>query len=287
MAVSLKGAIQQPVYTQASILQGLRSPKGRRIVWVVVEDREDKRLYEKFADTSCSTIKTSEDEEGRKGCEKVEQIVSHVRSMGYANVIGIRDADYIRYQEVPYSLPEGVYTTDVRDLEMMLLASDSVVSAMSGDINNFISTIQECIDICRVAGYARIHNHVEDLGCNFKRKVRISRIWDHDNHSLVDNWENIYVSMFISSCNPLKQMSLQKFQEFVKVKNLESERDYDVCQGHDVMNMFAYKMVRNEFAQDKMVFKMISHFAYSDFQKTALYAQTASYVSAKGLTLWI
>lgn len=286
MAVSLKGAINQPVYTQSSILQGLRSPKGQKIVWVVVEDQEDKMLYEKFSDISCSTIKTSEDEEGRKGCEKVEQIVSHVRSLGHENVIGIRDADYIRYQEVPYNLPDGVFVTDVRDLELMLLEAESVVSSMSSIISEFKSIMQECKSICRLAGYARIMNHVQNLGCNFKRKAKISKIWNHNDHSLIPDWENIYKNIFISACNPEKEVSLADFQTFVDTHYLTQEKDCDICQGHDLLDVFSYKMVRNEFAQDKMVYLMIQCYTFEDFQKTNLYVQTRNYAQDNGLTLW-
>ena len=286
MPNSLKEVVEQPVYTQASILQSLRSSKGRRLMWVVVEDKEDKAFYEKFAETSSANIKTSEDEEGRKGCEKVEQIVSYIRSRGYKNVIGIRDADYVRYQEVEYNLPDGVFVTDVRDLELMLLEAESVVSSMSSIISEFELIMQECKSICRLAGYARIMNHVQNLGCNFKRKAKISKIWNHNNHSLIPDWENIYKNIFISACNPEKEVSLEDFQTFVDTHDLTIEKDCDICQGHDLLDVFSYKMVRNEFAQDKMVYLMIQCYTFEDFQKTNLYVQTRNYAQDNGLTLW-
>ena len=71
MAGSVRGAVEQPKYTLSSILQGLRSPKGSKTLWVVVEDNEDKAFYEKFSNLNTSRIKTSEDENGYKGCEKL------------------------------------------------------------------------------------------------------------------------------------------------------------------------------------------------------------------------
>lgn len=286
MSSSLKGAVQQPIYTKASILQGLRSSKGRRIVWVVVEDIEDKLTYEKFAESSFSNIKTSEDESGHKGCEKVEKIVSEIRAAGYKNVIGIRDSDYIRYQDEPYVCPDGVFLTDVRDLEMMLIESRSVTQKLSEEIETFPQVIQECLKICRLAGYARIMNHVLNLGCSFKKNVKLSKFWDFKTHSFVPDWEIAYLDLFLMSCNS-GDVSIDGFKTFVKDRKLSLERDFYICQGHDVMDVFAYKMVHNMYAQDKMLPRMIESYSFEDFKSTNLYRATDAYLKGEGLSLWV
>ena len=185
MVGSVRGAVEQPKYTLSSIIQGLHTPKGNKTLWVVVEDNEDKAFYERFSNLNTSRIKTSEDEEGYKGCKKLEAIVEAIIRRGYNNVIGIRDADYIRYGGE--QIPSGIFVTDQRDLEMTLLYSQSVKDCLSLEIEEFVSDIEYSMQICRFAGYARIMNSVHNLGCNFKRKVKISKVWDENNHTLIND----------------------------------------------------------------------------------------------------
>ena len=285
MVGSIRDAVEQPKYTLSSILQGLRSPKGRRVLWVVVEDKEDKAFYEKFSNLDTSCIKTSEDENGYKGCEKVEKIVREIVTKGYKNIIGIRDADYIRYSS--YCIAEGIFITDQRDLEMTLLHSQSVKDSLSLEIKDFESDIVQSMQVCRLAGYARIMNSVHDLGCNFKRKAKISKVWDGNNHALFADWKERYLDNFIAHCKSGCSITAEDFNSFVEGCSLENESVYDVCQGHDVMNMFHYIKKNAPSCQPSvLVLKMINVYPYDDFKKTSLYKDTLRYSESIRIELW-
>lgn len=285
MVGSVRGAVEQPKYTLSSILQGLHSPQGSKMLWVVVEDNEDKVFYEKFSDFNTSRIKTSEDENGYKGCEKVETIVREIVTKGYNNVIGIRDADYIRYGDE--QIPSGIFVTDQRDLEMTLLYSQSVKDCLSSEIEGFVSDIERSMQICRFAGYARIMNSVHDFGCNFKRKAKISRVWDGNNHTLFPDWQERYLNNFIAHCKSDCSITAEDFKSFVDDYSLENESVYDVCQGHDVMHMFHY-IKRNSplYQPSVLVLKMINVYPYDDFKKTSLYKDTLRYSEIIRIELW-
>lgn len=285
MAGSVRGAVEQPKYTLSSILQGLRSPKGSKTLWVVVEDNEDKAFYERFSDLNTSHIKTSEDEEGYKGCKKLEAIVESIIRKGYNNVIGIRDADYIRYGGE--QIPSGIFVTDQRDLEMTLLYSQSVKDCLSSEIAEFMSDIEHSMQICRFAGYARIMNSVHDLGCNFKRKAKISKVWDDNNHTVFPDWQERYLDNFIAHCKSECSITKDEFYTFVESHSLEKESDYDICQGHDVMRVFHYiKRNAPSCQPSTLVMKMIDVYPYDDFKNTSLYQNTLDYSKSIGIKLW-
>lgn len=285
MVGSVRNAIEQPKYTLSSILQGLHSLRGSRILWVVVEDVEDKVFYERFSNLDTSCIKTSEDENGYKGCEKVESIVREIRSKGYTNVIGIRDADYLRYGH--YEIPPGIFVTDQRDLEMTLLYSQSVKDIMSREIPDFVSGIERSMQICRLAGYARIMNSVHDLGCNFKKKVKISKVWDENNHTPLDDWKEKYIDNFIVHCKPECTITKAQFYAFVESLSLDNEPNYYVCQGHDVMRVFHY-LKKNAPACNPyiLVKKMINAYPFDEFKHMSLYQNTFDYSESIGIELW-
>lgn len=285
MVGSVRGAVEQPKYTLSSILQGLRTPKGIKTLWVVVEDNEDKAFYEKFSNPDTSCIKTSEDENGYKGCEKLEEIVQEIGCKGYKNVIGIRDADYIRYGNK--KLPSGIFVTDQRDLEMLLLYSQTVKNIMSSEITEFVPDIEQSMQICRFAGYARIMNSVYSLGCSFKKKAKISKVWDENSHTLFSDWQDRYLDNFIAHCNPKCSITKEEFYTFVESRSLEKESDYDICQGHDVMHVFHYIKRNAPSCQPlTLVMKMINTYPCDEFKSTFLYQSTLDYSKNVGIELW-
>lgn len=286
MSTSLKSAVQQPVYTKDSILQGLRTPQGRRLIWVVVEDHEDKLFYEKFANEKTSNIKTSEDESGRRGCDNVEEIVTAIQERGYKNVIGIRDADYLRYRAQQVSI-SGVFSTDARDLEMMLLDAPSVVQGMGREIIGFKSDIDYCKSICKEIGYMRVMNDVCDMGCRFQAKVKISKIWDHVNHTLLPNWKDIYTNMVLDNLKDGVQINIADIDSFVVTRSLSEEPYAYICRGHDVLRLFHYKRKNSHNCESRVVVqKMIQKYSFTDFSSTVLFRDTDAYVKSIDYTLW-
>lgn len=286
MSSSLKNSIKQPTYTKAAILQGLRTSRGIKTMWVVVEGPDDKKTYEKFINTELSHIKTSEDKEGRRGCDNVEEIVTGIRAKGYSNVIGIRDADYLRYRN-QQEVKDGVYQTDARDLEMMLLESRSVIIALENTIVGFTADITFCKSICKELGYLRIMNDVRDLGCRFQRKVNLSKIWDHTNHTLLPDWKERYEQMVIENVKEGISVTREEMAVFISTLSLSKEPEKYICRGHDIMRMFHYKRKNALDCEPKCVVeKMIKAYSFEDFSSTSLYKETDNYVKNIGFTLW-
>lgn len=219
MAGSLRNTTeqQQPQYTEAVIRQTCASDIGQKFVFVIVEDIEDKQAYGKFLSAEDVHVMISQDTDGNRGYQNVEDIVSHIRQDDVTlRICGIRDTDYTRYEDAPHVFPEAVFTTDQRDLEMTLLASNSVQDGLENWKNEIKELLPHVYEDARQIGYMRAANHVCNLGCNFKRKVKLSKVWDDSTHQLKDNWLDELTDLFIQKRSQYSKSALPLHQREVK-----------------------------------------------------------------------
>lgn len=257
----------QPKYTKDIIKAGLRTPQGAQRTWIVVEDTDDVHVYERFFDDNKTKILTSENEEGRKGCEYLEIIVKEIlEEENDPLIFGIRDSDYTRYEDPAHVIPPSIFHTDRRDIEMMMFEAPSVQAELHAWDPMILSKIEEGKPIIRTLGYMRICNHIHSLGCNFKKKVKVISVWDQVSHSLHYNWRDILLRKFINNC-PFSQ---EQFDQTVQEKNLDQESDFDICQGHDTIKLLQYMMVKNAYSEDKIMEKMTKAYSKEDFLRSRL-----------------
>lgn len=140
----------QPTYTKGIIESALRSPLEAERVWVLVEDTDDMNVYKRFFDTDIVNVLPAEDEEGRKGFEHVETIVTDILRQGLTTrIFGIRDTDYTRYEDTVHQFPPAIFHTDFRDVEMMLFSAPSVTTALVNWNPEFPAKLIECLPIAR------------------------------------------------------------------------------------------------------------------------------------------
>lgn len=292
MAGSLRNTTeqQQPQYTEAVIRQTCASDIGQKFVFVIVEDIEDKLTYEKFLSAEDVHVMISQDEEGNRGYQNVEDIVSHIRQDDVTlRICGIRDADYTRYEDAPHVFPEAVFTTDQRDLEMMLLASNSVQDGLANwksDITNFLPQVYED---SRQIGYMRAANHVCNLGCNFKRKVKLSKVWDDSTHQLKNNWlaelTDLFVQYSANTQSPHYPYTKEKLNSFIAHKHLAYEPAYNICQGHDVVWLLYNMLTQNNYHIDYIGEMMRAAYSEQDFKATQLYKSIISWAQQMNLKM--
>lgn len=292
MADSLRNTTQQqqPQYTEAIIRQTCASDIGQKLVYIVVEDIEDKLTYEKFLNAEDVHVMISQDEDGNRSYQNVEDIVTHIlQDHVTLRICGIRDTDYTRYEEVPHVFPDAVFTTDQKDLEMMLLASISVQDGLSQWNAETTNLLPQVYDDARQIGYLRICNHVCNLGCNFKRKVKLPKVWDNNAHQLIQSWQQELKTLFIQNCcnqqSAYYPYSVEKLDSFIDNRHLRTESDYDICQGHDVVWLLYNRLPQNNFDIKEITNKMIESYSYNDFFSTELY--TRLYTWAKEINACI
>lgn len=282
MLKSLQNTVREPSGTKSAIRQALMSPAGLRVVWAVVEAEEDVAVYEKFMQPDSTVVRTSESETGRKGYANVETIVQEVKEEEpRAHIMGIRDADYSRF-EVDYTVPENIFLTDRRDLEMMLLESESVKQALRGWTPAFDEAFGKCIPVCRHFGYLRIYNEVNDLSVKFHDNLRPNKYWDFQQQAVTATWEQNSTAKFVELSEG--KCTAADVKAFITTHKLENENLYDICRGHDLLKLLSLTLVDVQtYSVSAFMNKMTAAYTLDDFKATQLYASIIAWQTAEGV----
>ena len=283
MLQSLQNTVQEPSGTKSAIRQALMSPAGLRVVWVVVEAEEDVAVYQKFMQPDSTVVKTSEGETGRKGYANVELIVSEIKEeVPVAHIMGIRDADYSRFED-DYTVPANIFLTDRRDLEMMLLEADSVKQALRAWAPTFDSALAKCVPICRHFGYLRIYNEVADLSVRFHDNLRPNKYWDYQQQAMKATWEQDSTAKFVSLSDG--KCTAIDVKAFITTHKLEDENLYGICRGHDLLKLLSLTLVDVQtYSVDAIMDKMTKAYSLDDFKKTKLYSSIKTWQTTEGVT---
>lgn len=283
MLKSLRDTVVEPAGTKSAIRQAIKSPAGLRLVWVVVEAEEDVKVYEKFMLPDSVIVKTSEDETGRKGYSNVEFIVREIKAeVPLTHIMGIRDADYSRFKS-DFTVPVNIFLTDRRDLEMMLLESELVKQALRAWAPAYDEAFSKCVPICRHFGYLRIYNDVNEMSVKFHDNLHLNRYWNYREQAVVDSWEQDSTARFVTlSAGRCKEADVQAF---ITTQKLEDKSLYDVCRGHDLLQLLSLNLINVQiYSVSAIMNKMIEVYCLDDFKATHLYADILAWQTAEGVT---
>ncbi len=283
MFQSLKDAVRETSGTKSAILLALKSLAGLRKSWVVVEAEEDLAVYEKFMCPDTTVVKTSEDETGHRGYANVESIVCEIKQeVPVAHIMGIRDADYSRFK-VGYTVPENIFLTDRRDLEMTLLESESVKQALRAWTPAYDEAFAKCIPVCRYFGYMRIYNEVTNLTVAFHDHLRTTKFWDYQQQAVKATWEQDCTAKFVELSEG--KCAVADVKSFVITYKLEEQNLYDVCRGHDLLQLLSLTLVDVQtYSVANIMARMTEAYTLKDFKATRLYASILAWQTAEGVT---
>lgn len=275
-----------PRYTEDVIRGALRTDMGAELVWIVVEDYDDVNLYERLFVGGATRIQTSADKDPKseegvlKGCEHVERIVSAILADSpQARVCGIRDTDYTRYL-AGYVCPQGIFHTEQRDLEMMMIVSESVTDVLKAWNKIFPDKIEECAKEVRKLGYIRVYNDVKNLGVKIDGLVKRQDVWDQNKHQIKDGWFEAAVHRMVSINPTASEAELQKTIEELGLEGVAYE---NICQGHDFIGLLQQMMIQNHiYSYEAILNKMTTTYTMEDFKQTSLYVTLDEWKHAKG-----
>lgn len=286
MLKSLQETVAEPLGTQSAIRQALKSSFGLRVAWVVVEAEEDVAVYEKFMERDATVVITSVDSTGHQGYANVEIIVREVKKEEpNAHIMGIRDADYTRYDS-SYKVPVNIFLTDRRDLEMMMLESDSVKQALLAWAPTFDVAFAKCVPICRHFGYLRIYNSLNGLFVTFHDNLKTVKYWDDYIHDLKANWKQESTSKFVSLAK--KDCSTNAFTEFITTLSLEEEDFLDICRGHDLIPVLSKALIRNHiYSEAQIMIQMTEAYSLNDFKSTRLCASIQAWQATENVNVLV
>lgn len=279
---------QQPRYTKAIVEAGVRSLSGAKKVWVIVEQSDDVNVYSKFLNHKYAQVLPSLTDKGKSGYRYVEEIVSELlKEFNQILILGIRDADYTRYESTEHQFPDNIFVTDHRDLEMMLLASSSVSDALEQWNTEFSIKLGECRPLVRTIGYLRIFNYINNIGFDFRKRFKTEFIWNQETHQLKDDWATTLLSIFFNHRGNSEAASRieKEYSQVIKDLELEKESEYDICQGHDVLHWLSVMMVKNDYAESKIMRRMIDAYSYEDFRRTTLHESIKLWSDSKNVSI--
>lgn len=268
-------ATEIPQYAEDVIRAALRTDMGESLVWIVVEDNDDVNLYERlFLDTTTRVLNSADrnhkSEYGvLKGCEHVERIVTAIlNDYIHARVCGIRDTDYTRFLAL-YSSPQAIFHTEQRDMEMMLIAADSVKEALCQWNKKFPERIEKCAETIRQLGYIRIYNDVANLGVRIENVVKSQDIWDQNSHTVKEGWYDAAISRLVTKQDAASKENLQNLIQELGLEELPYE---NICQGHDFIGLLQLIMIQNHiYSYEAIMNKMIESYSVDDLRQTTLY----------------
>ena len=98
-------------------------PNNKGMAFVFLEGDSDIRLFRKLFNLDNCKVEIIPG-----GKFKLEDCVGELVNV-YPLIIGIRDADFIHLENIPYS-NANLFLTDLHDMEMMLVSEDEVFSAL-------------------------------------------------------------------------------------------------------------------------------------------------------------
>ena len=172
---------------------------------------------------------------------------------------------------------------------MMLLASNSVQGGLANWKRDITNLLPQVYEEARQIGYMRAANYVCNLGCNFKRKVKLSKVWDDSTHQLKDNWLEELTALFIQNCGNQQSTyypyTLEKLEAFKSSRCLDTESDYNICRGHDVVWLLYSSLPQNNFDVKEITDKMIESYSESDFKVTHLFASLLNWAKRMNVNL--
>lgn len=264
-------------HIENSIEIALKSSLGRQYVWVIVEAEEDFDFYKKFFNDKTKVYSASAQNK-KGGYIVVEKFVEEIpKSWSDVKILGIRDADYTKYQEEQYQPPQNIFLTQHRDLEMMMLSFSSACKGLERWNTQFPNKIDETLPYAKVLGYLRIYNQERNLSCMFRNaKVSLKSEWNDDLHQMNDDWESSLQEKFEKGVKcklPTFAFDLNDYRSFIQMKDLELESAYDVCRGHDVLSLLSLMMIKTDAYTTKTITnKMIESSSLIDFKQTTLYS---------------
>lgn len=280
MLDSLENIIQPDQYALQTIPLAVLSPIGQSIVWIIVEDEYDKKVYKKFftKDNRIFTSIKSETDTSR-GWKNVEEIVAKIKTSTNAYIFGIRDADYTRFNN-SYTSPENVFCTDARDIEMMMFECNDVKKEFSHKYKDYINIYNLSISISKKIGFYRAFNYIYGLGFNFKKKLKFDFLRNINNIDDL-NVVNDYLSKRFA--NNIDGFSINDFTAF-KQSNTSKE-SYVLCRGHDVISILA-TLLPEQVKKENLGNDLINYYSSSCFFSSALFRDIKSWCRKQDKIIW-
>lgn len=251
----------------------------RNKIFCLVEGEFDKRIYEQRLNSEDIEVKIAVSDELWHNRSTVETYVVDFRSECQdIRVFGIRDKDYSGF--LGSVIPDGVFVTDERDLEMMILYSPSFIDYETSMDHPLKDAIIQGDAYCRMLAYIRIYHESTRLPLHMSDKVNIARVYDFGTKTFYADAENRLRQRYYTNVNPAA--TDQEINELIVKFSLTSCNSRDICRGHDVLGLVGV-MLGNQYHEKQTHEKMEQHYSAGDFYTTSLFDHIQNYCQYYGV----
>ena len=262
----------------------LSHPNSYGRVFILVEGDTDIRLFRKFFDEEKCKV-----ENIPGGNSKVEESVTELLVV-HDLIIGIRDADFIRLNNLNYT-KTNMFLTDYHDIEMTLIAEEETFSAILFEFtkipksehntirNQIISTIENISLLKYLNEKENLELKFEGVGFQDLISV-INQTFDFSQYfsriiARSPNAKILDINLIINEIQNLKKSDFDKFQ---------------ISNGHDFMKAFAdflRKKGTNRSVSDELISSLFrTNYRKENFTKTNLYRQTKDWAEEKNVAIY-
>ena len=251
------------------------SPK-RYHVFCLVEGEFDKHIYEARLNSREVEVKIAADDKLNHNRSSVQYLVKDLRALHpKGRFIGIRDKDYMTMLGQP--CPEGIYVTDNRDLEMMVLASPSF-QASEVNIADYLSLVfLYCVPFAHIRVFAESRNQRNKVN----DAMSITAVYNQQTRQYAPDPMRLLRDLYY---NKVDAAACDKdIDDYVNGNHLMQYSPYDLCRGHDVVGLleFAYG---NRYSKVEMEKRMEANYDKGDFYRTSLFAVIQEYCQGFGIS---
>jgi hypothetical protein len=257
------------------IILSLNSDIGNDIVYILVEGKDDCKIYKKLFDEKNVNI---EFVPGGKG--SVYTALNELNNIT-RQIIGICDADFNHLQKT-LSPFHNLFFTDFHDIEMTMLSFDEVLNntLVEYDIQGNVQAIlQRALKEAEVIGYIRWFNEINIFKLNFYR-LGLSEFvvsYDINAHLNVDDYLN---ALNKRSKNKTRTLTPDDISYFVQ--NNQTDDLFNLCNGHDVTALITLMLDNKSTTQEQFCSVLRASFNHHYFRETKLYADILSWQTHYG-----
>ncbi|WP_454988122.1 DUF4435 domain-containing protein [Capnocytophaga leadbetteri] len=241
----------------------LNTPKGSKIIWILVEGEDDCKIYPKFFDKDKTKIEYISG--GKIALTKALEVLLKETQQ----VLGIQDADFLHLNKL-YPQVENLFYTDYHDIEMTMLSFEDVRNNLltEYELRDKQQTIwQNVLEEASYIGYIRWYNDINNREIKFKG-LKYGDMIGLNNGKIYLIKSQLLEKLNERSKNKKEDLTEKLITEFIEERTTNDS--LNLCNGHDTINLFSLllegKASANSFAKELRL-----SFTNEHFRRTKLY----------------
>lgn len=270
----------------SEIRLSISHPSNKNKVFILLEGNTDIKLFRKFF------AKDYTDTTGLVGKEKVIKALEILIAEGYAQIIGIKDADFDHLLST--QTVHNLFITDFHDMEIQMIEShalDSVIAEYGKADARTIDIKEKTYTAVLTIGYARYFNEKkkyagEERDLSFDSLKFQNFIQLKDEQLLFDE-VNFLFALISESKKRKPNLQITEKQLKNEIESLEAE-SYDIrqiCSGHDMTKVLGLILLKNPDGNEiEKALRLAYGLQY--FQQTSLYLQLQSWATSNNKRLF-